>query len=50
MSVLTTLVGVSGVGKTTMMDLLAGRKIGGYIEGHISVLGFPKTQENFAWI
>ena len=31
--VVTALVGVSGVGKTTLMDVLAGRKTGVYIEG-----------------
>ncbi|WJX13990.1 hypothetical protein P8452_04313 [Trifolium repens] len=35
--VLTALVGVTGAGKTTLMDVLAGRKTGGYIEGSISV-------------
>lgn len=48
--VLTALVGVSGAGKTTMMDVLAGRKTGGYIEGNISISGFPKNQETFARI
>ncbi|KAL6327286.1 hypothetical protein AAG906_017843 [Vitis piasezkii] len=31
--ILMALVGVSGAGKTTLMDVLAGRKTGGYIEG-----------------
>ncbi|KAL3696501.1 hypothetical protein R1sor_010577 [Riccia sorocarpa] len=48
--ILTALVGVSGAGKTTLMDVLAGRKTGGYIEGDIRVSGFPKKQETFARI
>ncbi|KAJ4718238.1 Pleiotropic drug resistance ABC transporter [Melia azedarach] len=46
--VLTALMGVSGAGKTTLMDVLAGRKTGGYIEGKITVSGYPKKQETFA--
>ncbi|KAG6416131.1 hypothetical protein SASPL_123555 [Salvia splendens] len=46
--VLTALMGVSGAGKTILMDVLAGRKTGGYIEGDIRVSGFPKNQETFA--
>ncbi|XP_068648074.1 pleiotropic drug resistance protein 1-like [Aristolochia californica] len=48
--VLTALMGVSGAGKTTLMDVLAGRKTGGYIEGSITISGYPKKQETFARI
>jgi ABC-type glutathione transport system ATPase component len=48
--VLTALMGVSGAGKTTLMDVLAGRKTGGYIEGDITISGYPKKQETFARI
>ncbi|WMV56511.1 hypothetical protein MTR67_049896 [Solanum verrucosum] len=48
--VLTALMGVSGAGKTTLMDVLAGRKTGGYIEGSIKISGYPKNQETFARI
>ncbi|PHT40516.1 putative pleiotropic drug resistance protein 7 [Capsicum baccatum] len=47
--VLTALMGVTGAGKTTM-DVLAGRKTSGYIEGNISISGYPKQQETFAQI
>ncbi|XP_023766490.1 pleiotropic drug resistance protein 2 isoform X1 [Lactuca sativa] len=46
--ILTALVGISGAGKTTLMDVLAGRKTSGYIEGSISISGYPKKQETFA--
>ncbi|CAK9326613.1 unnamed protein product [Citrullus colocynthis] len=46
--VLTALLGVSGAGKTTLMDVLAGRKTGGVIEGSIHISGYPKRQDTFA--
>jgi ABC-type multidrug transport system ATPase subunit len=48
--VLTALMGVTGAGKTTLMDVLAGRKTGGYITGNITISGYPKKQETFARI
>ncbi|PON56711.1 P-loop containing nucleoside triphosphate hydrolase [Parasponia andersonii] len=37
--------GVSGAGKTTLMDVLAGRKTSGYIEGDIKVSVDSETRE-----
>ncbi|KHN40167.1 Pleiotropic drug resistance protein 3 [Glycine soja] len=48
--VLTALMDVSGASKTTLMDVLAGSKTGGYIEGGITISGYPKRQETFALI
>ncbi|KAC9910476.1 hypothetical protein R6Q59_021453 [Mikania micrantha] len=48
--ILTSLMGVSGAGKTTLMDVLAGRKTGGIIEGDIRISGYPKKQATFARI
>ncbi|XP_029128152.1 pleiotropic drug resistance protein 1 isoform X2 [Cajanus cajan] len=48
--VLTALMGSTGAGKTTLMDVLAGRKTGGYTGGNITISGYPKNQETFARI
>ncbi|KAI4363745.1 hypothetical protein MLD38_019921 [Melastoma candidum] len=48
--VLTALMGTSGAGKTTLMDVLSGRKTSGVIEGEIKVGGFPKVQDTYARI
>ncbi|CAI6003139.1 unnamed protein product [Closterium sp. NIES-64] len=49
-AVLTALMSVSGAGKTMLIDVLAGRKTGGYIEGDVRVSGFPKVHEKFAHV
>jgi hypothetical protein len=38
----------AGAGKTTLMDVLAGRKNSGRVEGQIWVGGYPKEQHSFA--
>ncbi|XP_048137644.1 pleiotropic drug resistance protein 3-like [Rhodamnia argentea] len=48
--VLTALMGISGAGKTTLMDVLSGRKTSGSIEGDIKVGGYPKVQVAYARI
>ncbi|XAR49749.1 hypothetical protein NMG60_11033040 [Bertholletia excelsa] len=48
--VLTALMGISGAGKTTLMDVLAGRKVSGHLKGVIRVGGFPKVQKVFTRI
>ncbi|XP_048225566.1 pleiotropic drug resistance protein 3 isoform X1 [Ricinus communis] len=48
--ILTALMGVSGAGKTTLMDVLSGRKTGGTIKGDIRIGGYPKVQHLFARI
>jgi len=40
---LTALMGASGAGKTTLMDVIAGRKTAGKIEGQILVNGLPQN-------
>ncbi|CAL8463057.1 g2591 [Coccomyxa elongata] len=45
---LTALMGGSGAGKTTLMDVIAGRKTQGEIKGDILVNGFPKEQKSWA--
>ncbi|XP_059629360.1 ABC transporter G family member 41-like [Cornus florida] len=42
--------GVSDAGKTTLMDVLSGRKTGGVIEGDIRIGGHPKVQDTYARI
>ncbi|XP_039037786.1 ABC transporter G family member 31-like [Hibiscus syriacus] len=48
--VLTALVGLIVAGKTTLLDVLSARKTGGYIEGDIKILGYPKEHKTFARI
>ncbi|KAF3668868.1 hypothetical protein FXO37_09299 [Capsicum annuum] len=48
--VLTALMGVTGAGKTTLMDVLPKRKTDGYIERSIIISGYPKKQETFKQI
>ncbi|EEF43175.1 ATP-binding cassette transporter, putative [Ricinus communis] len=48
--VLTALMGISRAGKTTLMDVLSGRKTGGTVEGEIRIGGHPKVQNTFARI
>ncbi|KAG0452300.1 hypothetical protein HPP92_025773 [Vanilla planifolia] len=48
--ILTALMGISGAGKTTLMDVLCGRKTQGTIEGEIRIGGYPKVQETFTRI
>jgi len=44
---LTALMGASGAGKTTLMDVLAGRKTQGKIDGQILINGQPKNDHTF---
>jgi ABC-type multidrug transport system ATPase subunit len=46
--VLMALMGGSGAGKTTLMDVLAGRKTQGVIKGDLMINGHPKVQETWA--
>ncbi|KAI8541805.1 hypothetical protein RHMOL_Rhmol08G0090400 [Rhododendron molle] len=48
--VLTALMGASGAGKTTLMDVLSGRKTCGIIEGDIRIGGYPKVQDTYVRI
>jgi len=45
---LTALMGGSGAGKTTLMDVISGRKTQGEIQGELLVNGHPKVQSSFA--
>eukprot|EP00516_Mucochytrium_quahogii_P004535 CAMPEP_0203759468 /NCGR_PEP_ID=MMETSP0098-20131031/12510_1 /ASSEMBLY_ACC=CAM_ASM_000208 /TAXON_ID=96639 /ORGANISM=" , Strain NY0313808BC1" /LENGTH=1654 /DNA_ID=CAMNT_0050652455 /DNA_START=147 /DNA_END=5108 /DNA_ORIENTATION=+ len=44
---MTALMGSSGAGKTTLMDVISGRKTVGYARGDILVNGEPKVQHEF---
>lgn len=46
--VLTALMGGSGAGKTTLMDVIAGRKTQGIVGGEIYVNGYPKDQKTWS--
>ncbi|KUF84679.1 ABC transporter G family member 31 [Phytophthora nicotianae] len=41
---ITALMGSSGAGKTTLMDVIAGRKTGGTIRGEVLLNGYPATE------
>jgi ABC-type multidrug transport system ATPase subunit len=47
---LTALMGITGAVKTTLLDVSAWRKTGGYIEGSINISGYQKKQETFSRI
>ncbi|EQC31392.1 hypothetical protein SDRG_10993 [Saprolegnia diclina VS20] len=47
---MTALMGSSGAGKTTFMDVLAGRKTGGRIVGDVFINGEPKNPATFSCI
>jgi ABC-type multidrug transport system ATPase subunit len=47
---LTALMGFSGAGKTSLLDVLGGQKTTGYPGGVIIVSGYPKLQETFSHV